>query len=77
MSYFKKKKIEDLEKRLDYLNRRIYELQIDLEYDEFYSNDLYSYEGEEEEDQEWLQKFEIERDQIRKDLFELTGKKYF
>lgn len=76
MSYFKKKKIEDLEKRLDYLNRRIYELQIDLEYDEFYSNDLYSYEGEEEEDREWLQKFEIERYQIRKDLFELTGKKY-
>ena len=77
MSYFKKKKIEDLEKRLEYLNRKIYEIQIDLEYDEFYSNDTYSYEGEREEDQEWLQKFEIERDQIRKDLFELTGKKYF
>lgn len=73
----KEKRVKEIVYKIKKLYDRKYEIQNDLDYDEYYSNDTYTYEGQEEEDEQYLYEIELEINNLEKELYQLTGKKSY
>ena len=64
----REQKIKELKEELERKSDLLYKIELDLNYDEYYSNDTYSYPDEEEEDRETASRLEIEIADLKKEI---------